>query len=63
MDYPWPHTRTHLSGGNSGPGIVPGNPQDSMIVQMQQKGGHPGQLSDAELQQVIEWIKAGAPER
>jgi hypothetical protein len=52
-----------LAGGNSGPGIVPGNPEDSMVVQIQQQGGHPGQLSDAELQQLIEWIEAGAPER
>jgi hypothetical protein len=33
-----------------------------VLVQMQQLGGHPGQLSDQELQQVIEWIEAGAPE-
>jgi hypothetical protein len=30
---------------------------------MQQKGDHPGQLTDEELQQVVEWIEAGAPER
>ena len=52
-----------LAGGNSGPAIVPGNPERSMIVQMQQKGGHPGQLTQQELQQVIEWIEAGAPEK
>jgi transposase len=34
-----------------------------MVVQMQQKGGHPGQLTPEELQQVIDWIKAGAPEK
>ena len=52
-----------LTGGKSGPGIDPGNPDDSLIVQVQQKGGHPGQLTEAEIQQVIDWIKAGAPER
>ncbi len=52
-----------LKGGNSGPGIIPGDPEASFVVQIQQKGGHPGQLSDEELQQVIDWIKAGAPER
>jgi len=52
-----------LAGGKSGPGIVPGKPDLSMIVQIQQKGGHPGQLSEDELQQVIEWIQAGAEER
>ncbi len=52
-----------LAGGNSGPGIVPGNPSASSVVQVQQQGGHPGQLTEAELQQVIDWINAGAPER
>lgn len=52
-----------LAGGNSGPGIVPGNPDASLIVQVQQQGGHPGQLTEQELQQVIDWIAAGAPER
>jgi len=51
-----------LAGGNSGPAIVPGNPEQSVLVQIQQQGGHPGQLTDEELQQVIEWIEAGAPE-
>lgn len=52
-----------LRGGNSGPGIVPGDPQASIVIQVQQKGGHPGQLNDEEIQQVIAWIKAGALER
>jgi mono/diheme cytochrome c family protein len=51
-----------LAGGNSGPGIIPGNAQGSMVVQVQQQGGHPGQLTDEELQEVIDWIEAGAPE-
>lgn len=51
-----------LAGGNSGSAIVPGNPDQSVLVQIQQQGGHPGQLTDEELQQVIEWIEAGAPE-
>jgi cytochrome b subunit of formate dehydrogenase len=51
-----------LAGGSSGPGIIPGDPEGSMIVQMQQKGDHPGQLSDQELQEVIDWISEGAPE-
>ncbi|MFN2148844.1 MAG: cytochrome b/b6 domain-containing protein [Anaerolineales bacterium] len=50
-----------LQGGTDGPAIVPGNPEGSLLVQIQQAGGHPGQLTDAELQQVIEWIAAGAP--
>jgi len=32
-------------------------------VQVQQKGGHPGMLSAAELAGIIDWIKAGAPEK
>jgi cytochrome b subunit of formate dehydrogenase/mono/diheme cytochrome c family protein len=50
-----------LEGGKSGPGIVPGDPDASMIVQVQQAGGHPGQLTDEELEQLIAWIEAGAP--
>jgi hypothetical protein len=52
-----------LEGGESGPGIVPGDPDASLIVQIQQAGGHPGQLSEDELEQLIAWIEAGAPER
>ena len=52
-----------LKGGNSGPGIVPGDPDNSMIVKIQQAGGHPGQLTSDEINRVIEWIKAGAPEK
>ena len=52
-----------LTGGSSGPGIVPGNPESSLIVQIQSQGGHPGQLTPDELNQVIEWIRAGAPEQ
>jgi len=52
-----------LAGGKSGPGIVPGNADQSMIVKIQSVGNHPGQLSPEELQQVIDWINAGAPEK
>lgn len=52
-----------LKGGNSGPGIVPGNPDASTVVQVQSAGGHPGQLTIEELNAVIEWINAGAPEQ
>jgi hypothetical protein len=33
-----------------------------MIVQVQQAGGHPGQLTEEELDQLTAWIEAGAPE-
>jgi cytochrome c5 len=52
-----------LKGGKSGPGLVAGNPDKSSVVQVQQKGGHPGMLSAAELASIIEWITAGAPEK
>jgi len=52
-----------LVGGNQGPAIVVGDPDASILVQVQSTGKHPGQLTIDELQQVIDWIKAGAPER
>jgi len=52
-----------LKGGQSGPAIVPGDPDTSLIVQIQSSGNHPGQLTIDELNKVIEWIEAGAPEK
>lgn len=52
-----------LKGGKSGPGIVPGNPDASAIVRIQSAGGHPGQFSIDELNELINWILEGAPER
>jgi formate dehydrogenase gamma subunit len=52
-----------LAGGNLGPGIIPGDPENSQVIIMQAAGGHPGQLSDEELAQLKEWIANGAPER
>lgn len=43
--------------------LKPGDPDNSNIVIVQKKGGHPGQFSADELAQVIAWIKAGAPEK
>jgi formate dehydrogenase gamma subunit len=51
-----------LEGGNSGPAIIPGDPENSLLVTIQQAGGHPGQLTPEELAQVIDWIDTGAPE-
>jgi len=51
-----------LQGGKSGPAIVPGDPDTSVLVQIQSSGNHPGQLTIDELNQVIQWILAGAPE-
>ncbi len=52
-----------LKGGKSGSAIVPGDPDASILVQIQSTGNHAGQLSIDELNTVIEWIEAGAPER
>jgi hypothetical protein len=52
-----------LKGGDLGPAIVPGDPDASILVQVQSQGGHPGQLTPEELKSVIDWIKAGAPEK
>jgi mono/diheme cytochrome c family protein len=52
-----------LKGGNSGAGIVPSDPDASMLVQIQQAGGHPGQLTPDEINRMIEWIANGAPEK
>ncbi len=52
-----------LKGGNSGPAIIPGDPDNSVLVEKQSTGNHPGQLTIDELNQVIAWILAGAPEK
>lgn len=51
-----------LAGGDSGLAVVPGDPEASLLVQIQQQLDHPGQLNDDELARVIQWIEAGAPE-
>jgi hypothetical protein len=51
-----------MQGGASGPAIIPGDGEGSLLVQVQQSGDHPGQLTSEEIAQVIEWIDAGAPE-
>jgi nitrate/TMAO reductase-like tetraheme cytochrome c subunit len=52
-----------LDGGTSGPAIVPGDPDSSLLVQKQTADTpHFGQLSPQELELVIDWIEAGAPE-
>jgi mono/diheme cytochrome c family protein len=50
-----------MAGSSSGPVIVPGNPDGSRIVEVQ-RGQHYAQLSEAELNLLIEWIANGAPD-
>ncbi|MEW6717003.1 MAG: cytochrome b/b6 domain-containing protein [Chloroflexota bacterium] len=52
-----------ISGGEKGPVILPGDPDDSLIVIVQSAGNHPGQLSGEELALVRQWIEDGAPEK
>ena len=52
-----------IAGGNDGPGVVPGDPGTSMIVTIQEAGGHPGQLDANEIANLRAWIDAGAPEK
>lgn len=51
-----------LTGGMSGPAVVPGDPDGSILVQVQSEGNHAGQLTIDELQGIIDWILEGAPE-
>jgi hypothetical protein len=51
-----------LAGGNAGPAIQPGDPDASGLVILQAEGGHPGQFTDEELEQIRQWIEDGALE-
>ncbi len=51
-----------MAGGVSGVAVIPGDPDASLLVSRQTSGDHPGQFSEDELNLVIEWILAGAPE-
>lgn len=51
-----------VTGGDSGPGIVPSDAAASVIVQTMESGAHPGLLSTEDLALLTEWIDAGAAE-
>jgi cytochrome b subunit of formate dehydrogenase len=55
--------QTALKGGKTGPGIVPGEPNTSIVIGRQSSGKHPGMFTPEELQRVLSWIEAGAPEK
>jgi len=52
-----------LNGSQSGPVVVPGESSNSLLVAIQQAGGHPGQLTADEIVLVQAWIDAGALEK
>jgi nitrate/TMAO reductase-like tetraheme cytochrome c subunit len=55
---------TLLEGGVSGPAVIPGDPDSSLLIQVQQGDqSHFSQFTAEELSRVIEWIEAGAPEK
>jgi cytochrome b subunit of formate dehydrogenase len=41
--------------------VIAGDPASSSLVVEQQAGNHPGQLSEANLEYVVDWIESGAP--
>jgi mono/diheme cytochrome c family protein len=55
--------QTAMAGSSSGPVIVPGDLAASLVVE-KQSGDQPhfGQLTPDELETLIAWIEAGAPE-
>lgn len=62
--------REALTSGDNGPTIIPGDPDNSRLVQSL-IGTHPDglvmppsvKMSPADIQQIIDWVAAGAPER
>jgi mono/diheme cytochrome c family protein len=53
-----------IAGGESGPAVVPGSPEASLLVQKQTAAQpHFTQLTPQELELIIQWITAGAPEK
>jgi hypothetical protein len=50
-----------MSGADSGPVITPGEPEGSLIVEVQREEHHTN-LSEDELQRLMEWIADGAPD-
>jgi hypothetical protein len=52
-----------MSGSNNGPVIIPGDPENSYLLQVQ-SGDQPHfvQFTPEELELVSEWISDGAPE-
>ena len=55
-------------GGDRGPAIVPGKPQESLVIKAVRRGDSKLQmppderLSDAEIELLVEWINRGAPD-
>jgi mono/diheme cytochrome c family protein len=55
-----------LQGGGRGPAIVPGHPEQSLLIEAVHQTGElkmprRGKLSDEEIQALTDWVKVGAP--
>jgi hypothetical protein len=51
-----------MDGSSSGPVIVPGDSDNSLLYQIQNAGGHFANVTAEELEIIKQWIDAGAPE-
>lgn len=52
-----------LKGGNEGPAIIPGKPEESLLVKMLREGEMPkekGKLPDKDIATIAAWVEAGA---
>ena len=52
-----------MNGANDGPVVVPGDSANSLLISIQEAGGHPGQLTPDEIALLQAWIDAGALEK
>src|SRR4051794_16014319 len=54
-----------LAGGDSGPAVVPGKPEESLLVEAVHYESlempPSGRLSDREVSALVEWVRQGAP--
>lgn len=57
-----------LKGGDTGPAILPGAPEKSLLIEAVRYGNHDlqmppkGRLSDSEIRALEDWVKMGAPD-
>ncbi|HEY3473746.1 MAG TPA: c-type cytochrome domain-containing protein, partial [Anaerolineales bacterium] len=52
-----------MAGSANGPVIIPGNSEDSVLIELQSEGKHFGNFTAEELKIIMEWIDTGAPEK
>jgi len=52
-----------MAGGQNGDVLLPGDPDNSLLVKLMKEGQHPGSFDENELTKIIGWIQAGALEK